>query len=245
MKRYTIILLSIFCFLNLNSEELPESVSAEYLGCKFDDGKNINDMNEWVAKWNTWMDSSGLDEYQASLLTPLYRSPNDEIDFMWVGRTDSWEELARGQSAYLTSGLAESNPAKSCPFSFIARQIPAGGADIQDEINQDEFVAAYWLCDIEGSNNLEEVYSAQATRMKYVSGGGNRISSRIIVPRQGIPSLLSETDFVMLYVSPSLQQWGSNVDNYQNNLEGIGDDNAANGIFSCSNSTVYVGRTIR
>ena len=116
---------------------------------------------------------------------------------------------------------------------------------IQDEINQDEFVAAYWLCDIEGSNNLEEVYSAQATRMKYVSGGGNRISSRIIVPRQGIPSLLSETDFVMLYVSPSLQQWGSNVDNYQNNLEGIGDDNAANGIFSCSNSTVYVGRTIR
>ena len=57
--------------------------------------------------------------------------------------------------------------------------------------------------------------------------------------------MLRDTDFVMLYVSPSLKQWGANVDNYQNNLEGIGDDNAADGVFSCNNSTVYVGRTIR
>ena len=57
--------------------------------------------------------------------------------------------------------------------------------------------------------------------------------------------MLRDTDFVMLYVSPSLKQWGANVDNYQNNLEGIGDDNAADGIFSCNNSTVYVGRTTR
>ena len=245
MKYLLIVFLSIFSFSNLYSKELPDSVSAEYFGCKFDEGKDLNDMNKWIAKWNKWMDSSDLNEYEASLLLPLYRSPNDEIDFLWVGRTNSWEELAKGQSAYLTSGLAESNPAKSCPFSFIARQIPSGGAEIQEEMNEDEFVAAYWLCDIKGTSRIEDVYSAQTTRMKNISQGGNLISSRIIIPRQGIPSMLRDTDFVMLYVSPSLKQWGANVDNYQNNLEGIGDDNAADEIFSCNNSTVYVGRTIR
>ena len=49
----------------------------------------------------------------------------------------------------------------------------------------------------------------------------------------------------MLYASPSLEQWGANIDNYQNNIEGKGDDNAGEGVFSCGNSTVYVGSSIR
>ena len=244
MKNFIFTLFLTLSVLNIHAA-LPPSVSAEYFGCKLDEGKNLNDLNEWIGEWNKWMDSSDLDEYQASLLSPLYRSPNDEIDFMWVGRTNSWKELARGQSAYRASGLAESFPAASCPFQFIARQIPSGGADIQEEMNQDEFVAAYWLCDIEADNTLEDVYTAQMTRMDYIQKNGNRIASRIVVPRQGIPSLLRDTDFVMLYASPSLEQWGSNVDNYQNNLEGRGDDNASDGVFNCANSTVYVGRTIR
>ena len=74
---------------------------------------------------------------------------------------------------------------------------------------------------------------------------GNKISSRIVVPRQGVPSVLRNNDFVMLYASPSLEQWGANIDNYQNNIEGKGDDNAGDGVFSCGNSTVYVGSSIR
>ena len=149
MKYLITIVLSFGCFVLANASELPPSVSAEYFGCKLDDKKDLNDLNNWVKKWNRWMDSSDLGDYEASLLTPLYRSPNDELDFMWVGRTNSWRELARGQSAYRSSGLADTFPAKSCPFSFIARQIPVNGTDFRDQMNQDEFVAAYWLCKIE------------------------------------------------------------------------------------------------
>ena len=190
------------------------------------------------------MDSSDLGDYEASLLTPLYRSPNDELDFMWVGRTNSWQELARGQSAYRASGLAESFPAKSCPFSFIARQIPVNGTDFRDQMNQDEFVAAYWLCNIENGKSIEDVYSTQKTRMKNISDSGNLISSRIVVPRQGTPAAIRDYDFVMLYVSLSLEQWGANVDNYQTNIENSA-ENSMDGVFSCDHSTVYVGGTIR
>jgi len=244
MKYLITLVLSFGLFTFVNASELPPSVSAEYFGCKLHDKKDLNDLNNWVKKWNKWMDSSDLGDYEASLLTPLYRSPNDELDFMWVGRTNSWQELARGQSAYRASGLAESFPAKSCPFNFIARQIPVDGSDFREQMNQDEFVAAYWLCNIEKGKSIEDVYSTQKTRMKNISDSGNLISSRIVVPRQGTPAAIRDYDFVMLYVSPSLEQWGANVDNYQTNIENSA-ENSMDGVFSCDHSTVYVGGTIR
>ena len=244
MKYLLTIILSFGCFAFANASELPSSVSAEYFGCKLDDNKDLNDLNTWVKKWNRWMDSSDLGEYEASLLTPLYRSPNDELDFMWVGRTNSWKELARGQSAYRSSGLADTFPAKSCPFSFIARQIPVNGTDFRDQMNQDEFVAAYWLCNIEKGKSIEDVYSLQERRMKNISESGNAIASRIVVPRQGTPEAIRDYDFVMLYVSPSLEQWGANVDNYVTNIQGSEED-SMDGVFNCDHSTVYVGRTVR
>lgn len=245
MKNIALVLVSLFVSMGINSSDLPASVSAEYFGCKLDEGKTLNDLNDWISEWNKWMNSTDLGDYEASLLTPLYRSPNDEIDFMWVGRTDTWQELFRGQSAYRASGLAATFPAASCPFQFIARQIPAGGANLEAELNEDEFVAAYWLCDIEEGKTLSDVHQAQVSRMNNVVKNGNKISSRIVIPRQGVPSVLRNNDFVMLYASPSLEQWGANIDNYQNNIEGKGDDNAGDGVFSCGNSTVYVGSSIR
>ena len=106
MKNIALVLVSLFVSMGINSSDLPASVSAEYFGCKLDEGKTLNDLNDWISEWNKWMNSTDLGDYEASLLTPLYRSPNDEIDFMWVGRTNTWQELFRGQSAYRASGLA-------------------------------------------------------------------------------------------------------------------------------------------
>ena len=76
------------------------------------------------------------------------------------------------------------------------------------------------------------------------SESGNVISSRIVVPRQGTPAAIRDYDFVMLYVSPSLEQWGANVDNYVTNIQGSEED-SMDGVFSCDHSTVYVGGTVR
>jgi dTDP-4-dehydrorhamnose 3,5-epimerase-like enzyme len=50
MKYLLIVFLSIFSFSNIYSKELPDSVSAEYFGCKFDEGKDLND--EGAILWN-------------------------------------------------------------------------------------------------------------------------------------------------------------------------------------------------
>ena len=52
MKYLITIILSFGCFALANASELPSSVSAEYFGCKLDDNMDLNDLNNWVKKWN-------------------------------------------------------------------------------------------------------------------------------------------------------------------------------------------------
>ena len=128
----------------VNASNLPASVRAEYFACKFDDGKDFNDLYKWIEKWNKWMDDSDLNQYSGNILTPLYRSPNDHHDFVWVGITDNAEVMFTARSEYIKSNLQASWPAKSCPASFTARQYlfdnPEGW-----EMNYDEFVAIFQI----------------------------------------------------------------------------------------------------
>ena len=88
-----ILSLSLSSIASINATTLPQPIRAEYFACKFDDGKDFSDLNKWIGKWNKWMDDSELSGYQANILTPLYRSPNDHHDFVLVGITDNAETM--------------------------------------------------------------------------------------------------------------------------------------------------------
>ena len=79
---------------SIKAETLPKPIRAEYFACKFDDGKDFDDLNKWVDEWNKWMDDKELSGYQGNILTPLYRSPNDHHDFVSHFVSESYKLLS-------------------------------------------------------------------------------------------------------------------------------------------------------
>tara|TARA_B100000579_G_C22779152_1_gene828300 strand:+ start:170 stop:907 length:738 start_codon:yes stop_codon:yes gene_type:complete len=244
MKFFLIAILSVAFLLPAYASEMPAPMIAEYFGCKLNEGKNLQDHGKWVKKWNKWMDSTDLNNYRAAVFTPLYRSPNDHLDIMWVGFTDSTQELARGQSAFRNSELPASNPAASCPFSFMASQLPIEAVNIQENFNPEEFVVGYWFCNIEPGKTLRDVHAVQTRRMLHAQSNGASFGSKIITPGSGTPAALRDYDFVISYASASMEEWGKNVDIFRTKVAGTHENSSA-GTFECGNSTIWTGRMVR
>ena len=125
-------ILSLF-FSSIHAQESPNMISAEYFGCQFSEGKDMSDLNRFVDRWNDWMDDGDRNNYNANILLPLYRSPSDEIDFLWVGNTNTITEMAIGQSEYRSSKVIDSFPSDSCPYSMWARQMVVQDVNESDD----------------------------------------------------------------------------------------------------------------
>ena len=96
----------------------------------------MSDLNRFVDRWNDWMDDGDRNNYNANILLPLYKSPSDEIDFLWVGNTNTITEMAIGQSEYRSSKVIDSFPSDSCPYSMWARQMVVQDVNESDDWNE-------------------------------------------------------------------------------------------------------------
>ena len=226
---------------SIKAETLPKPIRAEYFACKFDDGKDFDDLNKWIGKWNKWMNDSELSGYQGNILTPLYRSPNDHHDFVWVGITDNAETMFNERSEYIKSGLQASWPAKSCPAAFTARQyLFENPKDWQ--MNYDEFVAIFRDCNMQDDKSFEDVYSARQKNLTELRAHEFNHHSRIVIPGAGVPAGIGAYDFMMLSAHASLKDWGINsdkVESFRDTLTSTSD------VYSCGKPRAFVGKRIR
>ena len=236
-----ILSLSLSSITSINASTLPQPIRAEYFACKFDDGKDFNDLNTWIEKWNKWMDESKLNGYQGNILTPLYRSPNDHHDFVWVGITDNAETMFNGRSEYIKSDLQASWPAKSCPASFTARQYLFENPK-DWKMNYEEFVAIFRDCNMQEGKTYEDVYIARQENLKELRSNGFNHHSRIIIPGAGVPAAIGAYDFMMLSAQASLTDWGINsdkVEGFRGTLANTSD------VYTCDKPRAFIGKRIR
>ena len=226
---------------SIKAETLPKPIRAEYFACKFDDGKDFDDLNKWIGKWNKWMNDSELSGYQGNILTPLYRSPNDHHDFVWVGITDNAETMFNERSEYIKSGLQASWPAKSCPAAFTARQyLFENPKDWQ--MNYDEFVAIFRDCNMQDDKSFEDVYSARQKNLTELRAHEFNHHSRIVIPGAGVPAGIGAYDFMMLSAHASLKDWGINSDKVESFRDTL---TTTSDVYSCGKPRAFVGKRIR
>jgi hypothetical protein len=226
---------------SIKAETLPKPIRAEYFACKFDEGKDFDDLNKWIGKWNKWMNDSELSGYQGNILTPLYRSPNDHHDFVWVGITDNAETMFNERSEYIKSGLQASWPAKSCPAAFTARQyLFENPKDWQ--MNYDEFVAIFRDCNMQDDKSFEDVYSARQKNLTELRAHEFNHHSRIVIPGAGVPAGIGAYDFMMLSAHASLKDWGINSDKVESFRDTL---TTTSDVYSCGKPRAFVGKRIR
>lgn len=241
-------IMTVIIFLGLAqhafSEDLPPVIYAEYYACEYDEGKTERQMSKWITRWNAWMDSTDLDGYGAVLLKPLFRSPSSGIDLMWVAHTPSNYELARGLSAFNATDQRNYWPAKKCSINMLARQYSMGNLSVSD-LDPNEFVVAYWFCNFNREATISDAYFAQKKIIDTANLAGRKMSSRIIMPRQGVPTGLKEYDFSLAYIHKNMEDWGANVDDHLSSMRNTENQKKADEIFSCDSSVVYTGKVVR
>ena len=82
----------------------PSFRPLEIYACNFLDGKDADDLDRVIAKWNTWMDENNSPEYSAFLLTPIFHSDQITFDIAWVGLNPDGATMGAGMEFWLTQG---------------------------------------------------------------------------------------------------------------------------------------------
>jgi hypothetical protein len=68
----------------------------EFWGCKFNEGKGMNDLMSWTAEWNEVVDGLPDDGYNAWVMTPMFKSNMTALDFLWVGAWPDYTKMGSG-----------------------------------------------------------------------------------------------------------------------------------------------------
>ena len=78
----------------------------ELYTCKYKAGKGQAELQSVAAKFNAWMDSTHQQNYWAFLLTPYYRSEDQDFDVLWAGGWRSGAEMASEMQHWVEKGGA-------------------------------------------------------------------------------------------------------------------------------------------
>jgi len=64
--------------------------------CNFNDRQDMDDLDNWMARFNAWADENANDTYANWTLTPAYWGPNQEMDFISLGVWTDANEMGQG-----------------------------------------------------------------------------------------------------------------------------------------------------
>jgi len=76
-------------------------IPVELFTCNYNEGKGSADLDNAIAKWNSWADTTGMDDYSAWTLTPYYYGADQKFDVIWLGAAKNAVALGKAQDAYL------------------------------------------------------------------------------------------------------------------------------------------------
>jgi len=84
------------CVVMITSQGISAGNPVEFWGCKFNEGKGMEDLDKWTQEWNTLMDALPDDGYNAWIMTPMFSSTMSAADYLWVGAWPDYEKMGSG-----------------------------------------------------------------------------------------------------------------------------------------------------
>ena len=97
----------------LSAKAFSDAQPVHFMGCNFNEGKNMDDMMDYVDKWNKALgDEEG---YTAWVMTPTFTSTPDTPDFVWVGAWETLSSMGQGMDAYMANDKVAAVDSKEWP----------------------------------------------------------------------------------------------------------------------------------
>lgn len=217
------------------SDEGSTIFPVEIYTCSYHDGKGATDLDQWVSKWNAWMDANP-ESYSAWTLIPFYYGEEQDFDFIWLGVSPDAATLGRGQDKFLN------NPGLGAAFEDFAS---CGGHSNFAAMNVKEppdddaksFVLNFSDCKITDGKSFSDVEPALKTWSEYRTGHGSTAGMWVLWPAYGGGG--ADFDFKFVDSYRNYASLGEDYDQY--GKEGYKKaDELFTGLLDCDDARSYV-----
>ena len=213
------LLLSFSIFADDHDSAESEWNVAEYYLSVFKEGKDMDDMMKWAAKWNDWANKTDdLKDYTAAMLVPYYHSGEQPHDFVWVGISPNPEAHFKGNDHWFNNGtklleelnkILESGNQTTYTWQRVVSQTPGGQASY----------AVYSDCKLGEGVSEDDFYNTYKTYAKAARELGDVAGRKMILPTSGVPSTW-DYDFVQLVTTETIADYGKNWTNFWSQATG-------------------------
>jgi len=242
MKRILIMLaagslvIAVGCSNGEAQDEEEDAVApVEIYACNYTDGHGPADLDAVSAKWNTWADGQGLNDYTAWTLTKFYSGPDQEFDFLWLGVSPTAQALGAAQDDWLANGGevgAEFQRISTCDghtnFAAVQFKEPAERDD------PSSVVISFSDCNIEdGKNFSDHVAPAITAWAEHRTAQGSRAGHWVLFPAYGGGG--EEFDFKYVASYANLEEQGVDYDSWDEDKN----RELFEGVVDCDSSRVY------
>jgi len=88
----------------VSEEGMGKVIPVELFACSYNDRQDAGDLDQVVARWNSWMDERNNDNYAAWTLTPYHYGPDQDFDVIWMGAYKDGNAMGAGTDQWFAEG---------------------------------------------------------------------------------------------------------------------------------------------
>lgn len=219
-------------------------IPVEMFTCKYKERKDADDLENFVKRWNAWMDSIGNDSYAAWTLTPYYYGPDQDFDIIWLGAGKDAVSLGEAQDKWITNpnGLNDLvNDVFTCDshsnFASINFKAPPGGTTPATSI------LTFSDCSYKDGASFTALGAAMAQWADYQTNAGSTAGIWHWYPAYGGGG--EKFSFKWLEAYANLADLGGDYERYGNGRGFVTNGRLLSHLIDCDSSRAYIAQSRR
>lgn len=225
--------------------EAPQLSPVEVFPCSFNEGKDINDLNRVIDRWNAFMDQNDDSGYQAWLLFPDFFS-SDYVgwDVGWLGAWPDGNAMGSSLEVWHTKGT----DLQRAFFEVISCEAHTNYANMTvkepTDAQAEMPVVSFSNCSVAEGSNMDAALEAVATWSAYLSEAGSDAAHWVFFPGFG-ESNEGSYDFKWVTGNPSYTSFGGRWQQYANGGGWQKAQELFGGVLDCDSPRLYTVRPVR
>jgi hypothetical protein len=215
---------------------------SELFACKYKEGTGPADLQQAAATFNAWMDSTNQHDYWAFLLTPWYRSTDQDFDVLWAGGWRTGADMGRGLKRWFAEGGAAAAAFDKAVHCDAATNFAI--MDLSKAPNPpDSGPVSFSNCTVKQGRKFPDALSAVNSWIGYEKEHGVESDNYLLFPAFG-ESRSAKYSFKWVTTS-SWEAFGKSYDQYGTGGGWQKWDELTEGLLECDSGRVYVSQRVR
>ena len=243
MKYIYIVFLSFSTLLIAEEYEFePVPNKAEYFSGKFNEGKNMQDLETWAEDFVDWAEENNWRKSSiTAIFTPFFNDDLSDVDYVWLNILPNASEQYSSLGYWLnnSSEFWATMPATNTRVVDVWQwpiSEPSSGPG-------DQGMVRFSRCKLKEGVSLRKAFDTYKRFAIKAKSSGDNMGRKILFGPSGTDD--SNFDYVYSLYASSMDEFGESADNFMENLVDSPEAMALGEISSCSNARTYITKNIK